>query len=111
MSGWLTTHVLDTTRGVPAAGVHIQLSRLSENGAKEVIGTSVTGSDGRTQTPLLEGEAFVPGTYLLEFKVGDYFDDGFWDVIPVRFRISEKDAHYHVPLLCSPWAYSTYRGS
>lgn len=111
MTGQLTTHVLDTKRGVPASGVHITLKRVTADGTNEVVAAAVTSSGGRTDAPLLESDAFVPGIYILEFKVGEYFGEGFFDIISVRFRISERDVHYHVPLLCSPWAYTTYRGS
>jgi 5-hydroxyisourate hydrolase len=111
--GRLTTHVLDTAIGRPAAGVRVVLRR---EGA--VVAEGVTNSDGRMDKPLLEGTAFLPGGYELSFHVGDYFrargaalaDPPFLDVIPLRFSVSE-DAHYHVPLLVSPFGYSTYRGS
>jgi 5-hydroxyisourate hydrolase len=104
----LTTHVLDTARGRPAAGMKLELARLG--GARLVVMTDVTNADGRTNEPLL---ATTPeGEYELVFDVGDYFAErAFLDRVPVRFRISDADAHYHVPLLVSPWAYSTYRGS
>jgi 5-hydroxyisourate hydrolase len=105
--GRLTTHVLDTAAGRPAAGVAIVLRR---DGA--VIAETTTDADGRTAAPLAEGEAFAAGTYEIEFAVGAYFRGaGFLDRVPVRFVVEHADAHYHVPLLCSPWAYSTYRGS
>jgi 5-hydroxyisourate hydrolase len=101
----ITTHVLDTARGRPAAGVAIELTR---GGA--VVARATTNADGRTDEPLLrDAEA---GEYELVFAVGDYFGgDGFLDRVPVRFRIADPEAHYHVPLLVSPWSYSTYRGS
>ncbi len=112
----LTTHVLDTAAGRPAAGVRVVLRRL--DGAAAPVADGVTNADGRMERPLLEGAAFAPGTYQLEFHVGDYFrargvdlaDPPFLDVIPIRFGIAER-AHYHVPLLVSPYGYSTYRGS
>jgi 5-hydroxyisourate hydrolase len=105
----LTTHVLDTARGRPAAGVAIELARLS-GGGRELVATATTNADGRTDAPL--GASLDPGWYELEFAVGDYFGDAaFLDRVPVRFRIADADAHYHVPLLVSPWSYSTYRGS
>lgn len=111
MPGKLTTHVLDTAAGRPAAGVKIELHRLDESGRELVAGT-VTNSDGRTDQPLLDGAALRTGVYEISFFVGDYFvGKGFLDIVPVRFRIADASAHYHVPLLCSPWAYSTYRGS
>ncbi len=103
----LTTHVLDTSRGIPAAGMTIELWHTGR-----LISTQTTNSDGRT-SPLLEGETMVPGVYELVFFVGEYFGEGgsFLGHVPVRFGIEEGDRSYHVPLLCSPWAYSTYRGS
>jgi hydroxyisourate hydrolase len=102
----LTTHVLDTARGRPAAGVRIELFRLDP---RTSLKTVVTNADGRTDEPLLtELEA---AAYELTFAVGEYFGEGFLDVVPVRFRIEDPGAHYHVPLLVSPWSYSTYRGS
>jgi 5-hydroxyisourate hydrolase len=111
--GRLTTHVLDTAAGKPAAGVRVVLRR---DGA--VVAEGRTNSDGRLDRPLLEGGTFKPGAYELEFHVADHFrargaalaEPPFLDVIPLRFSISE-DAHYHVPLLVSPYGYSTYRGS
>jgi 5-hydroxyisourate hydrolase len=103
----LTTHVLDTARGRPAAGVAIELARLAGDGRK-VVQTTVTNADGRIDEPIP-----VPaGEYELVFAVGDYFGDAaFLDRVPVRFRIADAEAHYHVPLLVSPWSYTTYRGS
>lgn len=111
MPGKLTTHVLDTAHGRPAAGLRLELHRL-DGGRTELVRTE-TNADGRTNGPLLEGEAFAPGTYELTFHVGDYFGEParFLDVVPIRFTIADASAHYHVPLLCSPWSYSTYRGS
>ena len=111
--GRLSTHVLDTALGRPAAGLRVVLRR---DGAALV--DTHTNADGRTDKPLLEGAAFANGVYELTFHVGDYFrgrgaplgDPPFLDVIPLRFSIAE-DAHYHVPLLVSPFGYSTYRGS
>jgi 5-hydroxyisourate hydrolase len=111
MTGKLTTHILDTANGRPAAGVRVVLFRLDPSGAAVELARTVTNADGRTDAPLLAGEDFRPGTYLIEFAVGDYFSEGFLDRVPVRFRVEDGAAHYHVPLLCSPWAYSTYRGS
>jgi 5-hydroxyisourate hydrolase len=99
----LSTHVLDVSRGRPAAGVAISLRR---DGA--VVESVVTDADGRSRFT----DALAAGEYELEFAVGDYFGSrDFLDRVPVRFRIADPDAHYHVPLLVSPWAYSTYRGS
>lgn len=114
--GRITTHVLDTAAGRPAAGLKVILSRL--DGATTVITEAVTNADGRVDRPLLEGAAFAKGHYEIAFHVGDYFrragvtlpDPPFLDVVPVRFGVAEY-AHYHVPLLVSPFAYSTYRGS
>jgi 5-hydroxyisourate hydrolase len=113
--GRLTTHVLDTASGKPAAGVRVVLRR---DGEAAVLAEGVTNSDGRMEAPLLEGAAFQPGRYELTFHIGDHFrkagtalaDPPFLDVIPLRFGIA-GDAHYHVPLLVSPYGYSTYRGS
>jgi 5-hydroxyisourate hydrolase len=110
--GRLTTHVLDTMRGRPAAGVAISLSRDGQLAA-----SATTNADGRTDAPLLEGDALVAGVYELTFDVGAYFADAalpeppFLGLVPVRFGIADPAGHYHVPLLASPWAYSTYRGS
>lgn len=105
----LTTHVLDTMRGQPAAQMKIELWSLDN---KKLLKTIQTNSDGRAAAPLLTGEALVAGTYELVFYVGDYFGEKkFLDRVPVRFTISDAAAKYHVPLLVSPWSYSTYRGS
>ena len=108
MSGRLTTHVLDTARGRPAAGIPVELARL-DGGRREVVATTTTNADGRTDAPLLD--APEPGTYELTFDVGEHFDEGFLGRVPVRFTIADAASHYHVPLLVSPWSYSTYRGS
>ncbi len=105
----LSTHVLDTARGRPAAGMKVEL--WSRDRA-ELLKTVTTNSDGRTDEPLLVGDAMAVGAYELVFHVGDYFGDkSFLDQVPVRFTISDARAKYHVPLLVTPWAYSTYRGS
>ncbi len=139
--GWLSTHVLDTANGAPAADMKIMLWRIaipprsartgSEKKEKEKIAiapqenryllkTVKTNRDGRTDVPLLEGEAFQLGCYELAFAVGDYFAKTdptlvdtypFLDRVPIQFGIADTAAHYHVPLLVSPWSYSTYRGS
>ncbi|HEY3991657.1 MAG TPA: hydroxyisourate hydrolase [Ktedonobacteraceae bacterium] len=123
MVGMLTTHVLDTMHGLPAVGLQIQLWRLTALGAeqelRELLITTRTNNNGRTEEPLLQGEALLPGDYELMFSVGEYFaarqialpDPPFLNSVPVRFGIADASAHYHVPLLVSPWAYSTYRGS
>jgi 5-hydroxyisourate hydrolase len=116
--GYLTTHVLDTARGCPAAGLAIDLYRI-ENGTRVHLARKVTNDDGRTDGPILPKGAFAVGTYELEFHAGAYLDatgtplevPRFLDVVPIRFGISEAGAHYHVPLLLSPFGYSTYRGS
>lgn len=116
--GKLTTHVLDTARGLPGAGVRIELYRM-EGEAGTLIASVTTNRDGRTDAPLLAGRDFRSGTYQLVFHVGEYFRTqgmklpapGFIDVVPVRFGIAESERDYHVPLLASPWSYSTYRGS
>ncbi len=120
MQGRLTTHALDTAHGRPAAGLSIALWRLEGTGGERVLLKEVrTNSDGRTDQPLLAGEELTPGVYELVFGVGEYFASQgaplpalpFLSEVPVRFGISDASAHYHVPLLASPWAYSTYRGS
>ena len=119
--GKLTTHVLDTARGTPADGVEIKLYRVSGNSHRK-IAEAVTNDDGRTDAPILPEKKFVAGTYELIFFAGDYLrraglvnatDDAplFLDQIPIRFGIDDEAAHYHVPLLLSPYGYSTYRGS
>jgi 5-hydroxyisourate hydrolase len=111
VSGYLTTHVLDTAAGRPAAGVEIELARL-EHGRREVLGTVTTNDDGRTDEPLVERGELEVGEYELVFAVGEYFGERpFLDRVPVRFAVADPGAHYHVPLLVSPWSYSTYRGS
>lgn len=116
--GYLTTHVLDTARGIPAEGIAIALYRVSGNSHKK-IAEAVTNADGRTDSPILPQGKFKTGTYELIFFTGDYLDrtgqsggdPKFLDQIPIRFGIDDADAHYHVPLLLSPFGYSTYRGS
>lgn len=115
----LSTHVLDTMNGRPAAGVRIALYRLDAGESRSLVKEVVTNADGRTDAPLLTGDEYKPGQYELVFRIGDYFrglgaalpQPAFLDVVPLRFGISEADGHYHVPLLASPWSYSTYRGS
>ena len=109
--GQLTTHVLDTARGRPGAGVAVRLVRLAPDGPVTVAETT-TNADGRTDAPLASGAALVAGTYELVFGVRALFDgEGFLDEVPVRFRVDDPDGRYHVPLVCSPWSYATYRGS
>ena len=115
MSGRLTTHVLDTASGRPAGGLRVVLRR---GGHGAILAEGVTNDDGRLPQPLLSGVAFASGDYEITFHVGDYFRaqgialpyPAFLDEVPVRFGIS-SEAHYHVPLLVSPFGYSTYRGS
>ena len=105
----LTTHVLDTMRGIPAAGMTIELWSLDPS---KMLKTVQTNSDGRIDAPLLAGNEMTAGNYELIFLVGDYFGERrFLDRVPVRFAISDAAAKYHVPLLVSPWSYTTYRGS
>ena len=117
MPGFLTTHVLDTANGKPAAGMQVELYRF-ENGERHVIKTIRTNDDGRTDEPLLPEAEFESGEYEIVFSVAEYFAGGselpdppFLDRVPVRFGIADPESHYHVPLLVSPWSYSTYRGS
>lgn len=116
--GQLTTHVLDTALGRPAAGMKVELYRLSLD-SRDLLAEAVTNADGRTEAPMLDGDAFRPGTYELVFRAGPYFDalasdlpsPKFLSDVPLRFGIADAAAHYHVPLLISPFGYSTYRGS
>ena len=116
--GFLTTHVLDTARGRPAEGLAIDLYRL-DGKARQHLAHTVTNADGRTDAPILPREAFAAGSYELIFHAGDYLratgqaaaEPLFLDLVPIRFGISEPEAHYHVPLLLAPHGYSTYRGS
>jgi 5-hydroxyisourate hydrolase len=109
--GKLTTHVLDTAQGRPGAGIAVELFRL-EGETGTLVAKATTNRDGRTDAPLLEGDKLRPGTYQLVFHIGAHFKSrGFLDVVPIRFNIADAAAHYHVPLLCSPWSYTTYRGS
>jgi 5-hydroxyisourate hydrolase len=114
--GRLTTHVLDTARGRPGAGIRIMLYRVSGNSHRK-IAEAVTNDDGRTDAPLLSGKALTVGQYELVFAAGDYLRANgaegvlFLDEIPIRFGVADAGAHYHVPLLLSPFGYGTYRGS
>lgn len=115
--GRLTTHVLDTAQGCPAAAVSIELYRVDAQ--RQLIRKDQTNADGRLDTPMLDADEFRPGVYELVFQAGDYFrackldlpDPAFVDEVVLRFGIADANAHYHVPLLVSPWSYSTYRGS
>jgi 2-oxo-4-hydroxy-4-carboxy-5-ureidoimidazoline decarboxylase len=119
VQGRLSTHVLDTTSGKPAAGIVVELIELSELGASRVVARTLTNSDGRTDRPLIGGRPVPIGCYELNFAVGDYFaargaplsDPPFLDRIPLRFAVSDPEGHLHVPLLVTPWSYATYRGS
>jgi len=114
--GRLTTHILDTAHGGPAAGVAIRLFRIGES--RELIGSATSNADGRSAEPLMADEAMRTGIYELEFDIGDYFsrldvsvhEPAFLDTVVIRFSV-RADENYHVPLLVSPWSYSTYRGS
>jgi 2-oxo-4-hydroxy-4-carboxy-5-ureidoimidazoline decarboxylase len=117
--GRLSTHVLDTHGGKPAAGIAVELIELSELGNSRVIARAITNSDGRTDQPLIDGRPLPIGHYELSFRVASYFaqrrvplsDPPFLDHIPLRFSIAEPEGHLHVPLLVTPWSYATYRGS
>ena len=114
----LTTHILDTARGKPADAVDIQLYSV-DRGERVLVASATTNADGRCDTPLLEGVAFKAGVYELQFSIGAYFkaqgikpeEPSFLDVVILRVGIAHPDQHYHVPLLVSPYGYSTYRGS
>lgn len=115
-SSILSTHVLNVVQGVPAEGVSVELWRLGS--AEELVVRTATGADGRANDALLAPAGFAPGRYELRFGVGEYFrrrglgaDPPFHDVVSVRIFLAEGQGHYHVPLLCSPWSYTTYRGS
>ncbi|MBS1181125.1 MAG: putative transthyretin-like protein,hydroxyisourate hydrolase [Proteobacteria bacterium] len=117
--GRLTTHVLDTAAGRPAAGLRIELWAVRSNGSRDLVREATTNGDGRVDGPLLSGAALLVGSYELVFHAGDYLraaghalaDPAFLDIVPIRFGIADASAHYHVPLLISPYGYSTYRGS
>jgi hydroxyisourate hydrolase len=114
----LTTHVLDTVRGKPAVGVEIELYAL-EHGRAELVRAATTNADGRTDQPLIPAAQARVGTFELRFHIGAYFhaqgasvaEPAFLDIVPIRFSIADPSAHYHVPLVATPWSYSTYRGS
>ena len=118
VTGRLSTHVLDTYHGCPAPGVRLELFEVGRS-ERARIAQATTNQDGRTDQPLISGEPLRVGTYELQFHIGDYFRTGgvvlsaqpFLDVVPIRFGISEPEGHYHVPLVATPWSYSTYRGS
>ncbi len=118
MAGKLSTHVLDTTIGKPGAGVAIDLYHVVL-GVRTHLKHAITNADGRTDAPLLVDDALAVGVYELDFHAGDYYrakgmvlpDPAFVDVVTLRFGIADAGANYHVPLVCTPWSYSTYRGS
>jgi len=115
----LTTHVLDTARGRPAAGLRLELAVIEPDGRARLLKAVTTNAEGRTEEPLLDEGEMKRGRYQITFHVGPYFaaaglalaDPPFLDQVPVRFAIADLDAHYHVPLLVSPFGYATYRGS
>jgi len=115
-ASYLSTHVLDTARGRPGAGIVVELHRLAPDPGP--VARTVTDADGRPADPLLPESGFIPGTYELRFHVGAYFaaaglaaDPPYLDIVPVRVTLQAGQGHYHVPLLCSPFGYTTYRGS
>jgi 5-hydroxyisourate hydrolase len=116
--GKLSTHVLDTAQGKPGAGVQVELYEIT-NGARTLLKRDATNADGRCNTPLLEGEALRPGRYELVFAAGDYFaaqgvtlpEPRFIDRVTIAFGVADAAQNYHVPLVVTPWSYSTYRGS
>lgn len=118
VTGFLTTHVLDTGRGMPAAGLNISLYRLEDSGQIHIANRQ-TNADGRTDTPILAQDDFIAGRYMLVFHAGAYLDahyddlpePKFLDEVPIIFGMADAQSHYHVPLLLSPYGYSTYRGS
>ena len=115
----VTTHVLDVTSGRPAGGVRVELYELAGGSDRKLIADVVTNADGRTDKPLISPDQARAGQFELIFHAADYFrrrraelaDPPFLDIIPIRFGVADPEAHYHVPLLVSPWSYSTYRGS
>ncbi|GAJ99172.1 hydroxyisourate hydrolase [Geomicrobium sp. JCM 19055] len=110
--GKVTTHVLDLSNGLPAKHVHIKLYSINLGEREEYLQGAWTNDDGRVDEPLLQGEQLKEGVFELEFQVGGYFNEqSFYETVPIRFKITDPDEHYHVPLLISPWGYQTYRGS
>ena len=115
----LTTHVLDTVLGRPAAGVEIELFELKPDGARLLVAQVRTNADGRTDSALIPAAEARKGSFELVFHIGDYFrakgaamsEPPFLDLVPIRFAVADANAHYHVPLVATPWSYSTYRGS
>src|SRR5262249_32443100 len=119
VQGRLSTHVLDNFHGRPAPGIGVELFELSRSEERRLVTRAVTNTDGRTDAPLIGGQPIPIGRYELRFALGAYFakskaalaDPPFLDVVPIRFAVAEPEGHYHVPLLCTPWSYTTYRGS
>ena len=119
VSGRISTHVLDTHMGRPAEGVRIDFFELQDDGPETKLGSTITNADGRTDKPLVGGQPLRIGVYELRFHIGAHFarrsvpaaDTPFLDIVPLRFGVAEAEGHYHVPLLATPWSYSTYRGS
>jgi len=117
--GYLTTHVLDSAHGCPGRNIPVALYRIGRDQARELVKRTLTDDDGRCERPVLEGEDFLKGVYELVFSVGDYYrnrgvalpEPAFLDDVVLRFGIADPSEHYHVPLLISPYGYSTYRGS
>mgnify|MGYP003629904515 FL=1 len=126
--GYLTTHILDTTKGIAAAGVKIHLYQHTTDGQRQLIHSTISNNDGRCNQPLLQADRFIAGVYELEFAIDEYFDKQepstlasklnskqecphFLNTVVIRFGINDENAHYHIPLLVSPYSYSTYRGS
>jgi hydroxyisourate hydrolase len=115
----VTTHVLDVTSGWPAQGVRVELYELADGSERKFVADVTTNADGRTDKPLMSADQARAGRFELIFHAGDYFrrrrselaDPPFLDLIPIRFGVADPQAHYHVPLIVSPWSYSTYRGS
>lgn len=117
--GRLSTHVLDTMHGVPASGMRIEFLEARADGGWDHVKTVITNADGRTDAPVLASEEMRQGRFQLRFAVADYFrakgvilpEPAFLDFVPLHFGIADPTGHYHVPLLCTPWSFSTYRGS
>jgi hydroxyisourate hydrolase len=115
----VTTHVLDVTSGWPAQGVRVELYELADGSERKLVADVTTNADGRTDKPLMSADQARAGRFELIFHVGDYFrrrraelaDPPFLEVVPIRFGVADPQEHYHVPLIVSPWSYSTYRGS
>jgi 5-hydroxyisourate hydrolase len=117
--GLLSTHVLDTMRGRPAPGVQLELYAVAPDNTRTLLVRTSTNADGRTDAALLDESSFKPGCYEIVFHLGDYFraagapvaEPPFFNLVPIRFDLIDPDYHYHVPVVASPWTYSTYRGN